>query len=160
MSRVESAVVVLLRRVEQEQVGQPLLGDESLQVTHVGVGDAGRPALQHVEPCDLAGRSVVVDLQQLADADGQRQTLAPRGVLKAARELTAIQRQHLAGVQAQPAGDHGHGLRVAQGEVGEVKLHTRIRQRTSSPFDRATLPPRTSRQGTNGSATERGFAPR
>ena len=56
--RVESAVVVFRPGIEQEQVGQPLLGDEPLEVAHVGIDDAGRAAAHHVEAGDLAGSAV------------------------------------------------------------------------------------------------------
>jgi hypothetical protein len=39
---VESAVVVVLARIEQKEIGQLLLGDEAFEVAHVSVSEARR----------------------------------------------------------------------------------------------------------------------
>ena len=58
-------------------IGQLLLNDETLEVSEIGVHDAGRAAFQHEEPDDLVGSALLVDPEQLSDAERQGEALAP-----------------------------------------------------------------------------------
>ena len=89
----------------------------------------GAPPSQHVETGDLAGRAPLVNFQQLADADRQRQALASRGVLQTSLKLAAVKRRHRARVQAQPAHRHRQSFRVVLGKVGEIEFDPRVGER-------------------------------
>jgi hypothetical protein len=125
---VEAEIAVLFTGVEQEQVRQSLLGDEPFQVAHVGIAHAGSPASQHIEARHLIGPSLLADLKELPDTDRQRQTFAAGCVLEAPVELRAGQRQDGTGMQAEPAGGHGHGLGVVWGKIREINRDLRIGQ--------------------------------
>src|SRR5512139_680432 len=43
---VEAKIVVLRLRVEEEQIGQPVLREEPFEIPHIGVADARRTALE------------------------------------------------------------------------------------------------------------------
>ncbi len=78
---VESVEVVVLRRDEQKQIGQLLLGDEPFQITEVRVDDARCTASGHEEAGDFIRLTIRVNLEQLSDANRQRQALAAGRVL-------------------------------------------------------------------------------
>src|SRR5574341_1386218 len=106
-----------------------MFGDKSLEIAHVGIDNTGRSALQHVEASDLAGRAALVNFEQLANANRQWQALPSRSVLQASTEVAAIQRNHRAGVQAEPTHGHRQRFRVILREVGEIELDPRISER-------------------------------
>ena len=116
------------RGIEQKQIGQPLLGDEPFKIAHVTVRNARGASAHHVEAGDFTGRTVLADLEQLPDADRQRKTLAPRGVLQAPVKLISIQRNGFPHMQSQPAGRHGQTFRVVLGEVRETDFHAGVIQ--------------------------------
>ena len=114
---LKSEVVVFFCGTDHEHIGQPMLGDKPLEVAHVGFADAGSAAAQHVEADNLARPAVAMDLDELSDRQGQRKALAAGGGLQTQIELAAIDGNHPAGVQTQPAEGHCGGLRVILGKV-------------------------------------------
>jgi len=84
---VDAAIVVFRPGIEQEEVGQPLLGEESLQVPLIRIDDAGCAPMRHEEPGDLTGPAVLVNPQELPDANRQGETLAAGCVQQAPEDL-------------------------------------------------------------------------
>ena len=125
---IEAEVLVLRLRVEEEQIGQSLLGEEPFKIPHVGVADAGGTALEHVEPSDLSCLTLLMDLEELANADRQGETFAAGGVLQALVELSSVQRNDRAGVKPEPACCHGKRLGVVGREVRKVDSDPRVRE--------------------------------
>jgi len=82
-----SEVVVVRAGTDEENIRQPLLGDEALEVAEIGFADARGAAANHVETGELPRLMLLVDVEELADADRQRQAFAARGVLETALEL-------------------------------------------------------------------------
>src|SRR5512141_126735 len=123
---VETEEVVILLGIEEEQIGQPLLGEEPFKVPHVGVADAGRTALEHIEACDFSWLAMLMDLEQLADADGQGETFAAGGVLQPLVEVGSVQRNKGARGEPEPPDCQSKSPSVVGGEVRKVDLHTRI----------------------------------
>src|ERR1019366_212400 len=78
---IEPEVVVVRIRIEEKYVRQALLGDKTLEIAHVGIADARGAAADHVEPGNLVGLMALADVEELANADGQRKALAARSVL-------------------------------------------------------------------------------
>jgi hypothetical protein len=59
----EAEVVVIRLGTEEEEIGQPLLDDEPLKVPHVGVADARRAALDHMESSYFSWLALLMDLE-------------------------------------------------------------------------------------------------
>src|SRR5512146_3147610 len=128
-SFVEAEEVVIRLGVEEEQIGQPLFREKPFEISHIGIADAGGAALEHVEASDFSGAALLMDLEQLADADRQRKTFTAGGVLQPLVELSAVQWNDGAGVEPEPPGCHGKGPGMVRGEVWKVDLHPRVGER-------------------------------
>src|SRR3990172_3851380 len=126
---IETKEVVIRLGIEEEQIGQPLLGEKPFKIPHVGVADAGRASLEHVESCDFSGLAMLMDLEQLADADRQGETFAAGGVLQPLVELGSVQRNDSTRVESEPPYCQGKGPSVVGGEVREVDSDPRVRER-------------------------------
>ena len=125
---IQPTPVVFLRWVEQEQIGQPLLGDEPLEIAHITIRHARGASAHHVEARDFIGRAALTDLQQLPDADGQGKAFAARGEVEAPFQLISVQRTCLAHIQPQPAGRPGQIFRMVVGKVREADFDPRVVQ--------------------------------
>ena len=55
----EAEVIVVRTGIEEEHIRQALLGDEALEVAHIGIADARGAAANHVEAGDLVGLAVL-----------------------------------------------------------------------------------------------------
>ena len=129
--RVESQIVVFRPGIDHEHVGQPMLGDEPFEIAHIGFADARSAAAHHVEADDLAGLAIAMDLEELSDGEGQRETLAAGGGLQAQVELAAIDGNTWPACRpSQPSG-HGRGLCVVLREVEKMKFHPWVGERHS-----------------------------
>src|SRR5512143_1439714 len=92
----EAEVVVFRIGIEQENICHALLGDKAFEIAHIGFTDARGAAANHVEASNLVGLTLLADVEKLANADGQWEALAARGVLETVFELAAIQRKQRA----------------------------------------------------------------
>lgn len=75
--------------------------------------------MRHKQPRNLTRSLVLVDSQELPDANRQGETLAARSVQQASVQLTLVQGQHWARGQTKPADRHAQCLCVKSREIGE-----------------------------------------